>query len=56
MVLHLEKLEIYFLAFAAFSGLCLIGTIVDLVNYKKMTFTFNQQVAIETAAMVKMMA
>jgi TM2 domain-containing membrane protein YozV len=26
-------------------GLCYIGTIIDLVNYKKLTFEFNQQVA-----------
>ncbi|HOI31932.1 MAG: TM2 domain-containing protein [Bacteroidales bacterium] len=27
------------------AGLCLIGTIVDMVNYKTLTFTFNRQVA-----------
>ncbi len=27
------------------AGLCLIGTIVDLVNYRNLTFTFNRQVA-----------
>ncbi len=26
-------------------GLCYIGTIIDLVNYKKLTFEFNQQAA-----------
>lgn len=26
-------------------GLCYIGTIIDLVNYKKLAFEFNQQVA-----------
>ena len=26
-------------------GLCYIGTIIDLVNYKKLTFEYNQQVA-----------
>lgn len=26
-------------------GLCLIGTIIDLVNYKKLTFEYNQEVA-----------
>jgi TM2 domain-containing membrane protein YozV len=26
-------------------GLCYIGTIVDLVNYKKLTFEYNQEVA-----------
>ncbi|CAN5596664.1 TM2 domain-containing protein [soil metagenome] len=29
-------------------GLCLVGTIVDLVNYKKMTLEFNQKVVIES--------
>jgi TM2 domain-containing membrane protein YozV len=29
------------------AGLCLIGTIVDLVNYKNLTFTYNRQVASE---------
>lgn len=28
-------------------GLCYIGTIIDLVNYKKLTFEYNQQVANE---------
>lgn len=27
------------------AGLCFIGTIIDLVNYKKLAFEFNQQVA-----------
>lgn len=33
-------------------GLCLIGTIVDLVNHKKLTFEYNQQMARECMAMV----
>ncbi len=33
-------------------GLCLIGTIVDLVNHKQMTLEFNQQQAQETMAMI----
>jgi TM2 domain-containing membrane protein YozV len=33
-------------------GLCLVGTIVDLINHKQMTFEFNQQQALETMAMV----
>lgn len=33
-------------------GLCLIGTIVDLVNHKKLTFEYNQQMAREAMAMV----
>lgn len=28
-------------------GLCLIGTIVDLVNYKDLTFQYNRQIAKE---------
>jgi TM2 domain-containing membrane protein YozV len=35
-------------------GLCLIGTIVDLVNIKKMTNDYNQQQAIEVANMIQM--
>ena len=41
---------LYFLT----AGLCLIGTIVDLINYKRMTLEFNNKIAIETAAMVKL--
>jgi len=32
---------LYFLT----AGLCFIGTIVDLVNYKKLAFEYNQEVA-----------
>jgi TM2 domain-containing membrane protein YozV len=28
------------------AGLCFIGTIIDLVNYKSLAFEFNQQVAV----------
>lgn len=35
------------------AGLCWIGTIIDLVNYKSMTLEYNQRVAAETARMVK---
>lgn len=34
-------------------GLCLVGTIVDLVNYKKLAFEYNQTVANEVAVMIK---
>lgn len=34
-------------------GLCLIGTIVDLVNYQKLAFEYNRLAADESAAMVK---
>jgi len=30
-------------------GLCLIGTIVDLVNHKSLTFEYNQKVAMDLA-------
>ena len=36
-------------------GFCGIGTIIDLVNIKSMTFEFNRKQAFETANMVKMM-
>lgn len=34
-------------------GLCLIGTIVDLVNYQKLAFEHNQKMANEVLAMVR---
>lgn len=34
-------------------GLCLIGTIVDLVNHKSLAFEFNQRMAIEAMHMIK---
>jgi TM2 domain-containing membrane protein YozV len=34
-------------------GLCFIGTIVDLVNHKKLTFEYNFQQAHQAASMVK---
>ncbi len=33
-------------------GLCLIGTIVDLVNYQKLAFEYNRQVANEVVIMI----
>jgi TM2 domain-containing membrane protein YozV len=33
-------------------GLCLIGTIVDLVNYRKLSFEYNSQQAREIILMV----
>jgi len=33
-------------------GLCLIGTIVDLVNYKSLAFEYNQKVAREVAQFI----
>jgi len=34
-------------------GLCLIGTIVDVINHKNLAFEYNQKMAIEAMAMVK---
>ena len=34
-------------------GLCLIGTIVDIINHKELTFEFNQKMALEAMGMVK---
>lgn len=33
-------------------GLCLIGTLVDTINHKKLTFEYNQQMARESMAML----
>jgi TM2 domain-containing membrane protein YozV len=33
-------------------GLCVIGTIVDLVNYKELTFRYNRRKADEVAALM----
>jgi TM2 domain-containing membrane protein YozV len=33
-------------------GLCLIGTIVDLVNYKRLALEYNQKAARQVAGMV----
>jgi TM2 domain-containing membrane protein YozV len=35
------------------AGLCLIGTIVDLVNYRNLTFQYNSKLAQQVAVMVK---
>jgi TM2 domain-containing membrane protein YozV len=34
-------------------GLCLVGTIVDLINYKNMTFEYNRDVAREIVPRIK---
>jgi len=34
-------------------GLCLIGTIVDLINHKQLTFEYNQKMAAETMGMLR---
>jgi TM2 domain-containing membrane protein YozV len=35
------------------AGLCFIGTIVDTINHKELTFELNQKTAIEAMGMVK---
>lgn len=34
-------------------GLCFIGTIVDLVNYRKLAFEYNQKVANDVLVLVR---
>lgn len=33
-------------------GLCLVGTIVDVINHKQLAFEFNQGMAIESMTMI----
>lgn len=33
-------------------GLCLIGTIIDLINYQDLAFDYNRKMAIEAKAMM----
>lgn len=35
------------------AGLCLIGTIVDLVNYQKLAFEYNSKIANEVIVMIR---
>ena len=35
------------------AGLCFIGTIVDVVNHKALTYRYNEKQALEVAAMVR---
>ncbi len=42
---------LYFLT----AGFCFIGTIIDAVNIKSITFEYNRKEALETAQMVRMM-
>jgi len=41
------------LLFLFTGGLCMIGTIVDLVNYRKLAFEYNQSEANQVLLMVK---
>lgn len=34
-------------------GLCVIGTIVDMINHKNLAFEYNREVAQEVASLVK---
>lgn len=34
-------------------GLCLIGTIIDLVNHRSLAFDYNIQIAHQSAALIK---
>ena len=36
-------------------GFCLIGTIVDLINYKNLTQEYNRKVALEAAQMARLL-
>jgi len=33
-------------------GLCLIGTVVDIINHKQLAYEYNQQMALESMAMI----
>ena len=35
------------------AGLCLIGTIVDLINYKNISFEYNRKIAIDALNQIK---
>ena len=34
-------------------GLCLIGTIVDVINYKSMALEYNKKIAVDCAQMIR---
>jgi len=35
------------------AGICMVGTIIDLVNYKKIAFEYNQKQALEIVSMIR---
>ena len=35
------------------AGICLIGTIIDIVNYKNLTFEYNQAIAQQVASLIR---
>ena len=45
---HLAMGLLYFFT----GGLCLIGTIVDIINHKALTFEYNQKMAMQSMAMI----
>jgi TM2 domain-containing membrane protein YozV len=49
MINHIGLGILYFFT----AGLCFIGTIVDLVNYRKLAFEYNSVAAQQVAAMIK---
>ena len=49
MINHIGLGILYFFT----AGLCFIGTIVDLVNYRKLAFEYNSVVAQQVSAMIK---
>jgi len=34
-------------------GICLVGTIIDVVNYKKLTWEFNAKQAVEVQSLIR---
>lgn len=36
------------------AGLCFIGTIIDIVNHKALTFEYNQKMVMETMSMINL--
>jgi TM2 domain-containing membrane protein YozV len=49
MINHIGLGILYFLT----GGLCFIGTIIDLVNHRKLAFEYNSVIAQQVALMVK---
>lgn len=43
------------IAYFLTAGFCFVGTIIDAVNYRKLTLEFNQQMAAEAVATIKVM-
>jgi TM2 domain-containing membrane protein YozV len=49
LVDHIGLGLIYFFT----AGVCFVGTIIDLVNYKQLTFEYNQGLAMRIAQLVR---